>query len=397
MPNYSYRGVDEKQKKVKGKIAAITEQEAYKALKEKNIIALELNEIAGVKATSMHKLNAKELSEFSRQIGTMQAAGISVIKAIQIMKDKGSNKKVLKVYEYLYDSINRGNTLSQSMIQCEECFPKLMINMYSAGEMSGRLDETAIKMAKYYESENKVNTKIRNAMAYPTALAAVTVAVVLILFTFVLPVFFEMYESSGTELNILTRMLQSGSDFLIANWWILLIITLIVVIVGRQVVKMPPIALEIDRIKLKLPVIGPLLSIIYTSRFARTMSSLYSSGIQMIDAVETGAKTIGNRYLEAQFDKVVEKIRSGQPLSYSMEGVKGIEAKLNASIYIGEESGRLDSMLNSISDEYEFEADAAVERLLTYLEPMMIVIMACIIGPILVAVMLPMFNMYSLI
>ncbi len=397
MPNYSYRGFDENNKKVKGQVSARTEQDAYNELKGQNIIAVDLDEIAVAKSGAMHQLKAKELAEFSRQIGTMQAAGISVIKAIQIMRDKGANKKVLKVYEYLYESINQGNTLSQSMESCDDCFPRLMINMYKAGEVSGRLDETAVKMAKYYESENKINTKIRNAMAYPTVLAGVTVAVVLILFTYVLPVFFEMYDSSGTELNILTRALRAGSDFLIANWFILLVVTILVVILGRQFVKQPQIALAIDQKKLTLPIFGPLLSIIYTSRFARTMSSLYSSGIPMIDAVEIGARTIGNRYLEAQFKKVVEQIRSGQPLSYAMEEVKGIEAKLNASIYIGEESGRLDSMLTSISDEYEFEADAAIERLLTYLEPMMIVIMACVIGPILIAVMLPMFNMYSLI
>lgn len=397
MPNYRYKGYDANYKKVKGKVSARTEQDAYNELKEGQIIAVELQELVDAEIGSLPKLKAKELAEFSRQIGTMQSAGISVMKAISIMRDKGVNKKVAKVYEKIYEYINQGNTLSQSMIACEGCFPKLMINMYAAGEVSGRLDEAAVKMAKYYESENKVNTKIRNAMAYPSVLAGVTVAVVLILFSFILPIFFEMYESSGTELNILTRILCAGSEFLIANWVILSVVTLLLVLVGRQVIKIPMVALAMDTYKLKVPVFGPLLSVIYTSRFSRTMSSLYSSGIPMLDAVEIGARTIGNRYLENQFQVVAGKIKEGQPLSYAMDHVRGIEAKLNASIYIGEESGRLDTMLTSISEEYEFEADAAIERMLTYLEPLMIVIMALVIGPILIAVMLPMFNMYSLI
>lgn len=397
MPSYKYKGITQKKKRVSDVIEAPSKKEVYDLLKEQEIYALEIEEVITMENGTLHRLNAKELAEFSRQIGTMQAAGISIIKAIDIMRDKGVNKKVMKVYDHIYYLINQGNTLSRSMECCEGCFPKLLINMYEAGEVSGRLDEAAVKMARYYESENKINTKIKGAMAYPTVLAAVTVAVVLILFTFVMPIFFEMYESSGTELNILTRILQYASNWIIQNWFILILVVAVVVIVGRQVCRIPVVALMIDARKLNLPILGPLVSIIYTARFSRTLSSLYSSGIPMIDAVEVSVRTIGNMYLESQFQEVAAKIRSGQPLSYAMEEVKGIEPKLNASIYIGEESGRLDSMLNSVSEQYEFESDAAIERLLTYLEPLMIVIMGLVIGPILVAVMLPMFNMYSLI
>lgn len=394
--DFTYQGVTSKQKKIKGKASARTQKELYEQLKEQGVYAFDIKEIESKKII-FYRLKPKELTEFSRQIATMQAAGISIIKAIGIMKDKATNKKLLQLYNHIYYMINQGNTLSQAMSSSGDSFPLLMINMYRSGEISGRLDDAALKMAKYYESENKMNTKIRNAMAYPTILFVVIVAVVLILFTYVLPVFFEMYESSGTQLNILTRILQGASIFITTNWVFLIIGFIIFLGVMMSVVQLPKVSLKIDEKKLSLPTVGPLLSIIYTARFARTMSSLYSSGIPMIEAVEMSAKTIGNKYLEGQFEDVSQAVRSGQPLSYSIGNVKGIEPKLNASIFIGEESGRLDEMLLSTASEYEFESEMAIERILTYIEPLMIVLMACIIGPILIAALLPMFNMYSLV
>ncbi len=396
MPDFKYKGINNKNKRVKGKMQANTRKELYASLKEENIFVYEVMEVMDKKVKSLYKLKPKELTDFSRQIGTMQAAGIPVIKAIAIMSERDSNPKIKEVYAHILSVINRGNTLSEGMESCNGSFPTLMINMFKAGEISGRLDESAMKMAKYYEGENKIHGKIRNAMAYPSILAIVTVAVVLILFTFVLPVFLEMYEENGADLNILTSILLNFSTFLTNNWLFVTLFLVAILAVTQTVLKLYPVAFQVDKLRLKIPKIGPLVSIIYTARFARTLSSLYSSGITMVEAVEISSKVIGNRYLESQFNAVISKIRSGQSLSQAMEEMDGIEMKLNASIYIGEESGRLDTMLASIAEEYEYEADVAIDRMLTYIEPLMIVVMGLIIGPVLVAVMLPMYGMYTM-
>ncbi|WP_249028541.1 type II secretion system F family protein [Tannockella kyphosi] len=396
MPIYKYNGVSNKKKKIKGIKEAANPNDLYETLKIQGVYAFDIEEQSSPKL-QFKRLKVKELADFSRQIATMQASGISVMKAVQIIKQQSSKKSSQELYDYLYAKISQGNTLSQAMYACGQSFPEMMIHMFHAGEASGKLDGAASKMAKYYDSEYKTKGKIKNALAYPIILAFVVVFVVLALFTYVLPIFFEMYEKSGTELNSFTLFLQRISNFFV-NYWAVVILLIILFITAMLALRQwSPLAKKIDRFHLKIPGVGRLLSIIYTARFARTMSSLYSSGIGMIQSLEMSAKTINNHYLEEQFQLVIKDVQSGHPLSYAISDVEGMEGKLSASILVGEESGKLDSMLLSIASEYELESELAVERLLTYIEPGMIIVMAGIIGPILVAVMLPMFDMYSMI
>lgn len=395
MPNYSYKGIDKNNKKVKGKEVAKSKKDLYENLKDAGICAFDIEETIE-KTQDLYKFKLKELSEFSRQIATMQASGIPVIKAISIISETDLKPQVKKVVEHLYQVVNDGNTLSEAMRSCGTSFPDLMINMYHAGEVSGRLDETALKMATYYESENKIRGKMRSAMAYPIVLAIVTVLMIVMLFTYVMPVFTEMYEDSGTDLHWLTQGLMDFSDFVIANWIAAILLVIGSIVAVNELRKIYFISVKIDKTKLKIPKMNHLFSIIYTSRFARTLSSLYTSGISMIDAVEVSTSTVGNKYMEIQLRAAETRIRSGFPLSVALADIEGIDRKLMAAIYIGEESGRLDEMLMSSSNEYEYEANMAIDQLLNYLEPLMIVLMGFIIGPVLVGVMLPMFNMYEM-
>lgn len=396
MPKYQYKGIDENKKRITGSSFATTEDMLYKKLKETGIYAYEITE-SEKQVKTYAKLNANELSDFARQIGTMQSSGISVIKAIDIMRERDVKPKVKNVYDTIYQVVNQGNSLTEGMQSCTGAFPTLMISMFQAGEMSGRMDDMAAKLAKHYESDSKIASKIKGAMAYPAILMVVMTIVVAILFTFVLPVFFGMYEDSGADLPGPTKIVQNISIYAQENWYIILIVGSISIFSIRMFCKIPAVATAIDYLKLNAPKIGPLLSVIYTARFARTMSSVYSSGLPMIQAVEIAAKTVGNRYIESQFPTVIRRIETGNPLSVALKDVPGFESKLTSSVYIGEESGRLDHMLESLADEYEFEADAAISRLLTFIEPVLILVMAVVIGGVMVAVMLPMFNMSSAI
>ncbi len=396
MPKYQYKAVDRNNKNVKGTLFAQSEADLYKRLKDTKLLAYEINE-SEKNLKTYARLKTKDLCDFARQIGTMQASGISIMKAIDIMRDRDLKPKVREVYDAIYRMVNQGNSLTQGMESCEGAFPVLMINMFKAGEISGRLEDVAAKMAHHYESENKINQKIKNAMAYPMILCFVMVAVVAILFLFILPTFFEMYTSSGTDLPLPTQILVATTDYIQANWYFIAIGLAIIGFVFNMISKVPVVKRAIDKAKLGLPQIGPLLAVIYTARFARTMSSVYSSGVPMIQAVEIAAKTMGNTYIEHQFGEVIRLVQSGQSLSTALKGVEGIEKKLVSAIFIGEESGKLDDMLTSLADEYEFEANSAIERLLTFIEPCLIVVMAVVIGSIMISVMLPMFNMYEVV
>ncbi|MFI3177594.1 MAG: type II secretion system F family protein [Eubacteriales bacterium] len=396
MPKYQYKAVDRNNKNVKGTLFAQSEADLYQRLKDTKLLAYEINE-SEKSLKTYAKLKTKDLCDFARQIGTMQASGISIMKAIDIMRDRDLKPKVREVYDAIYRMVNQGNSLTQGMESCEGAFPALIINMFKAGEVSGRLEDVAAKMAHHYESENKINQKIKNAMAYPMILCFVMVAVVAILFLFILPTFFEMYTTSGTDLPLPTQILVATTDYIQANWYIIAIVLAVIGFIGNMISKVPVVKRGIDKAKLGLPQIGQLLGVIYTARFARTMSSVYSSGVPMIQAVEIAARTMGNTYIEHQFGEVIRLVQSGQSLSTALKGVEGIEKKLVSAIFIGEESGKLDDMLTSLADEYEFEANSAIERLLTFIEPCLIVVMAVVIGSIMIAVMLPMFNMYEVV
>lgn len=392
MPNYKYKGKDLSNKPVQGKIFASSEVDCYAKLRQQDIFALSVREI-GVKKVDLYRLKTMELADFCRQIGTMQSAGIPIVKAVDILRARTTKKQVLGVYNQLHNLISQGNTITAAMEGCNGSFPELLINMFKAGEANGRLDDVSIKMAGYYENEHKIGVKIRNATAYPSVLAGITIVITVALFTLVLPQMFALIEDSGAELSLLTIVIFGISKFMLTYWPVCIIC--VVVLLGLLMYYVHMRRVAVDRAKINLPKIGRLLIIIYTSRFARTMSSLYSSGISMLDAVEMSAKTIGNKYIEKEFVGVAHKIRSGQPLSRSVDGADGVDSKLISSIYIGEETGRLDQMLSAISEEYDYEASAAIDRIIAYLEPIMIIIMGLIIGTVIVAIMLPMMQMYS--
>ncbi|MDD4689957.1 MAG: type II secretion system F family protein [Eubacteriales bacterium] len=392
MTEFKYIGKNPQNKTEKGKIKARSKTDAFDSLKEQGIYSYRIEEVIE-RTHSLPKLKDKELAEFSRQIGSMLNAGVSITKAVTILKEHSNSDRLEVIYEKLLQMISEGNTLSYAMEECKRTFPLLMINMYRAGEISGGLDQSALKMADYYDKENKLNTKIKGAMTYPIILLCLTIMVTVILFTFVLPRFFVMFENM--QLPLLTRIVLGISKAFTNYWYLLLGAVCLIIALIPYLAKQPKLMIKIHKMLLKTPKFGPLLTIIYTSRFARTLSSLYSSGVSIIDAVIISAKIIGNDYMLTQFDDVVEKIKDGNLLSESMKSVTGIDKKLISAIYIGEETGKLDDMLISMANNYDYEAEAATTKMLTFLEPIMIIIMALIVGTIMAAVMLPMLSIYS--
>lgn len=392
MPQYKYVGKNLENKAVKGKLKASSEADAYKQLKDEGITAFKIN-IIKEKKRKIYKLKAMHLSEFSRQVGTMLGAGVSIMKAISLMAERESNKKVKDVYEEVLKTINRGNTLSVAMEKCEGSFPDMMINIFKSGEASGKLDKSALKMADYFERNHKLNTKVRNAMTYPLVLFVVTIMVVVIVFTVILPQFFELFD--GIEIPLITRIMIGISYGLKEYGIIITILFGLIVTFLIKLYKTPRIRLSIDEKKVKMKRAGKLLSIIYTARFARTLSSLYSSGLVLLDAVKFSSIVTGNKYIESQFPAIMSKIKAGNSLSSAIDVMEGFDPKLKAVIYIGEETGKLDEMLNSIADSFDHDAEAATTRLLTLIEPIMIITMAVIVGGIMLSVMLPILTMYN--
>ena len=338
-------------------------------------------------------LRPQELSDLCRQLSTLLASGVSLVRALTIIsQDEGISAGLRRIYENVLGEVRKGSSLSAAL-EAQQVFPTLMLGMIRAGEGSGKLDQVAERLAIHYE---KANQQVKSALMYPMILAILAVAVVIVIVTFVLPQFSDLF-STMDSLPGVTLALMAFSNFMVTKWYLMILGVAAVVMVIRTLLRIPAVRLEMDRRKLKMPVFGPLNQVICTARFARTISSLYSSGLPIVTALQTARDTIGNAYIVSQFDDVLVQVRSGVGLSAALETVDGFQRKLCSSIAVGEETGRLDSMLDSIADSMEYDAQQASKRMMTILEPMLIVLMAFVVGFIIIAVMSPIIGSYSAI
>lgn len=393
MPIFHYKAKNLQSKTVRGILDIADEDALISQLRSQGLFMLKCRiEEENINKT---KLSPKEISDFAREIGTMIGAGVPLIRAISIIKNRDGKPATRKIYEKMYSQLRRGASLSESMRQQNGAFPELMINMFFAGETGGTLDNTALKMADHYEKENKLQSKVKSAAVYPCILMGLTVVVLLVVFTFVLPTFFKMFEQQQLELPAATKFVIAISNALRYHWLVILIVTLSALLFASVILKLPKVRMRLDELKLKIPKVGKLLRTIYTARFARTLSSLYSSGISMMDALAIACKTTGNTFVEKKFQEAIVMVSGGEQLSRGILMAGCFDRKLADTVLVGEETGMLDSMLISSAESFDYEAESATTRLTTFIEPILIVTMAVTIGFVMISVLLPIYQMYA--
>ena len=394
MANYRYTAKTMDGKTKRGMIEASGEGVLQQKLKEQGLYLIHARETSAIK--QFKRLSAKQLSEFSRELSTLLSSGVSIVRALEIVaEEEGVSPAARALYRSLLTELKKGVNLSEAM-EVQGCFPELMLGMIRSGEGSGNIDAVMNRLALHYERENRLNQQVRSAMTYPAVLLVMCVVVVILIVTFILPQFNELFEEMES-LPAVTEILMASSDFLVHKWYVALFVLFLVTVILKIVSKIHRMRMVIDYLKVHLPVIGKLNKVIYTARFSRTLSSLYASGMPIASALKTAGDTVGNLYIREQFDPVIAKVRSGIPLSAALREIDGFLRKLSSTILVGEESGRLDAMLDSIASTMEDEAEAATKRLVTMLEPVLIFIMALLVGFIIIAVMLPIYESYSAI
>ncbi|MCR5384039.1 MAG: type II secretion system F family protein [Saccharofermentans sp.] len=394
MPEYKYQAQDSKGKIIKGKAEAFDETDLQRRFHESGLLLLEVKPIH--KQMALKPLKKPRLADFCRQLGTLIKAGVTLIKAIEIVaNDESISDYERQLYLRLRDRIVQGVALSVVMEELEPAFPPLLIFMIRAAETSGTLDTTCMRLAEQYTSEAQLEQTAKNSLTYPKILSVLIVIVVAILFGYVLPQFEDIF-STLPSLPLPTRILMAISNFVATRWYVLAIVIVLAIIFGKMIVKIPAVRLTVDHIKV-MGKWGNLTKVIYSARFARTMSSLYSSGIPIHSCIEISRGTIGNKYIEAQFDEVERKVSGGMPLSSALLDVNGFVSKLPATIKVGEETGMLGNMLESVANDLDFYSKQALLRLTSYIEPVMIVIMAVAVGFIMISIIQPIYQSYQTI
>ncbi len=386
MKSFSYVAKTGADKQVKGVINAEDEKEFNQKLRDKglSLISFEEKEI-GAKKT-VKKFKTKELAFNCRQLAAMLTSGLTLVKALDILSKEQPTDAARGIWQSVYENVQKGESFSASLEMYKGVFPDFLISMVAAGESSGSLDVIMQRMSDHYAKENKMNNTIKGAMTYPLVLMVLCIAIVIGMFTFIMPTFAGLFESPDA-MPALTRVMMGFSDSLINYWFIYLIAIGALVFGIIYMLKIPSTRLKFDKFIIKGPGFGPLVVKIYTARFARTLASLYSSGIPMVECLQRSSSILGNSYINECFVNVVDEVKQGETLSASIQRTEIFDSMFCSIIFVGEEAGALDTILTKTSDYYDEEADSAVGRLVGMLEPVMIIIMGIAVGLVVASVL----------
>ncbi len=399
MALYKYRALTAYGKNIDGTYEADSENEVINLLKEAKNIPIEIVEDSKNKdireLAIFNKVKLKDISIFCRQFYTMLNAGVTIVNCLDILRVQTESKQLKKILIEVYDEIVVGSSFFEAMNKHEKDFPELLLSMIASGEMSGNLDEIMERMALHFENEDKINKKIKGAMIYPIILAFLSITVVNIMLIFVLPTFTEMFENSGSDLPLPTQVVMYISDFMKNKWYMITAILGISAYAFIRYSKTTEGRYNVDKLKLKLPVIGPSMKKIATARFSRTLATLISSGVLLLDAIEIVGRVVGNKVIQSKLINVKEELERGSNLSEPIKEIEEFPPMLTHMVEIGEQSGSIDDILDKTADFYDSEVDAAIQAITALIEPIMIIIMAVVIGSIVIAMMLPMFEMVN--
>lgn len=400
---YQYKAVTNTGRTIEGQYSAESKDEVVRMLRDQQQfpVSVEEHKIESMDLKDIKlfekKVTAKDLVIFCKQFYTMLNAGLYLTKCLEVLIAQTENKKLKATVVDLHKKTQKGEVLSKSMKDHTKVFPPILINMVESAELTGNLGDVLEKMADHFEKENRINTKIKAALMYPMILSVVATLAVVFLLTFVMPTFIGMFSSSGVALPGPTRALMAISDAIKNYWYIFLIGFFVIGYITKRILSTKEGKRTFDQMKFRIPIINKSITKIITSRFTRTLSTLLSSGIPILQALEASALVTNNQVVIDEVQSGIDDIRKGVNLAAVFNSMNLFPPMMISMITIGEESGSLSDMLEKTANFYDEELDAAIGKMLSLLEPLMIVFMALIIGFIVIAMMLPMFDMFQTI
>ncbi len=396
MPVFTYRGVNRAGANVTGERAATSKQELAAALRREQITVSKVSEKGKEFAipTFGTGVDSKELAVFTRQFSVMIDAGLPLVQCLEILANQQDNKTFQKILLGVRGSVEGGATLSGSMRQYEKVFDPLYYNMVEAGETGGILDTILQRLAAYIEKNVKLKRAVKSAMIYPVAVLGIAAAVIALLLWKVVPIFVTLFTGLGATLPLPTRIVIGLSRFVGSIYGFLILVCFIAAGVAIKFwYATPQGKLAIDGTLLRMPVIGILLRKIAVARFTRTLGTLISSGVPILEGLDITARTSGNAVVERAIIQTRKAVEAGRSLVDPLRETDVFPSMVTQMIGVGEQTGAMDAMLQKIADFYEDEVDAAVKDLLTALEPVMIVFLGVVVGGIVISMYLPLFSL----
>jgi type IV pilus assembly protein PilC len=392
--NFIWEGLDKNRKKSKGEIPAKSEILARNELKRQGYRVTKIRKKPKPLFSRTQKITPGDIAVFSRQLATMLKAGIPLVQAFDIIGNGHENPSMQLMLLSIKNNLENGDTLAESLKKNPLYFDELYCNLVDAGENAGVLETLLDKIATYKEKTESIKKKIKKALTYPTAVIIVAFIVTAILLLFVVPVFEDLFKSFGADLPIFTRLVVDMSKTLKQVWWLILAVIIAAVyifIYFKQ--RSRPFNRFLDKILLKVPIIGSILNKSAIARFSRTLSTLSAAGIPLVNALNSVSGACGNIIYSEAVLKMREEVATGQRLQFAMLQTMLFPHMVQQMIAIGEESGSMDAMLEKVADFYEEEVDNLVDNLSSLMEPMIMVVLGILIGGLVIAMYLPIFKM----
>ena len=383
-----------------GEIVASSKEEVIAHLRKRNIIPATVTKkpTQFLSGLMMGKAKDKDIVIFTRQFATMIDAGLPLVQALEILSKQTENKALAKVIGEVKIDVEGGSTFADALKKHPRMFSELYANMVAAGEAGGILDTILNRLAQYIEKAMKLKKKVKGAMIYPSVIISVAILVIAVIMVFVVPTFAKMFASLGGVLPLPTRIIVAMSDFLAGIGGLIVLASIIgIVVFIVQFKRTEKGKTIIDAIMLKFPIIGVLILKVAIAKFTRTLGTLVSSGVPILDSLEITAKTAGNKIIEKAVYEVRKGVSEGKTLADPLEKAKVFPPMVTQMISVGESTGAVDNMLNKIADFYDDEVDNAVANLTSMLEPLIMVFLGGTVGFIVVAMYLPIFKLITLI
>jgi len=404
MAVFEYKGLNKSGKSVKGIIDADSSRTAKMKLKKDGIYVVDIKNKSNSKQKASNRKSAQkksaniaDISSLTRQLATLLKANVPLVDSLQAVSEQMEIPFLQEVLSEAKNSVNEGGSLSRALAKYPKVFNKIYISMVEAGEMSGTLDIILIRLAEFTEAQNELNTRVRSAMLYPIIMFVFTAAMLMGLFVFVIPKITVVFESSpDLVLPWYSKMVIDISGFMVNYWWVIIMGSVLSFFIFNAWKSSTSGSVQYDALLLKVPVIGPLVRMIAVSRFTRTLSTLLTGGVPMLNSMSIVRNVVSNEILASAIDNARDNIKEGESIAGPLKKSGQFPPIVIHMVNIGEKTGELENMLTQVSDSYDFQVKNQVDGLTSILEPIMLVVMGGVIAIIVFAVMVPIFELSNM-
>jgi general secretion pathway protein F len=407
MPVYEYTALDRAGKTKKGILDADSTVAARQKLRGSGIFPVEVKEVLSkpkgipsgpVSLIGLLKgVKPGEIFAMTRQLSILLGAGVPLVKSLEALISQITNSMLQKIMAQIKESVNEGNSLAFSLSQHPKFFSNLYVNMVDSGEASGSLDVVLGRLAEFGEHQQALRGRFKAALAYPAFMSLIGTVVLFFLITFIVPNITKIFTDMHQTLPLATVVLIEVSNFMLSFWWVILIAFFIGIVILKQSKKRPGVHYIWDKLKLRIPVLGPINQKIALARFGRTLGSLLQSGVPLITALQIVGRIVDNSLIARVIDNAVDEIQAGRSLAGTLDQSRWFPPIAVQMMSVGEQSGELEGMLNKIADTYEREVESHIMALTSMLEPVMILVMGLIVGFVVISILLPIFEMNQMI